>query len=202
MMKWESRFHNVLDKVLFFVKGYKYYSTTIGSKMWFSYSGWGNPITGAHEGMHVLQAKKQTTLLHSLLYTSPQCFALLALLAIPFSLYWLLCLLFLLPIPSYFRMKKELQAYRVSVMIEKWLTGTLRDGRIDSITSQFTGPNYFFMWPFRKFIRNRLQQSVFVASLVPGLGHHDPYIQMLFDTIKENGMLHEHATDPFWKEAS
>jgi len=79
-------------------------------------------------------------------YFSPQIFSLLAFLAFV-NLWWLLCLIFLLPIPSPGRMISEIRAYRRS----RELGDTSQ-----KIASVFKGPMYFYMWPFKKHIKNML----------------------------------------------
>lgn len=119
----------------------------------------------AHETMHERDRKKLGSILFSFLYLTPQIlavFSLLALLAIWFSPYWLLsllCLLFIAPVPSIARMYFELRGYRTNVFFMRHVDNldeeTLRS-RIEYITDQFTGPYYYFMWPFKKHITKLL----------------------------------------------
>ena len=70
-----------------------------------------------HEGIHALQGKRLTRICFAFLYLFPQClfvFALLSLLAIWFSLWWLVALTALValaPWPAPWRVKFELEAY-------------------------------------------------------------------------------------------
>lgn len=118
-----------------------------------------------HEAVHLLRAKKQTPVLHGFLYGLPQWLALLALLslvAIWASNWWLLCLLFLLcaaPLPAYFRYKEEMVAYRMSMFNNYVLHGSILDYQIDHIAGQFFKSNYYWMWAFKKAIYKRLQKE-------------------------------------------
>jgi hypothetical protein len=119
----------------------------------------------AHETMHERDRKALGTVLFSFLYLTPQIlavFSLLSLLAIWFSPYWLLCLLFLLcaaPLPSFARMYFELRGYRTNVFFMRYVDGIKDEAlqpALEYIVRQFTGPYYFFMWPFRKHIAKLL----------------------------------------------
>ena len=130
--------------------------------------------TLAHEWQHLEQAKKQTGFVHILLYLFPQILALfsfMALFAIWFSNWWLislLCLVFLAPIPAYFRMRKELEGYMVNVYIAH-LEGYLTDVYITSLTRHFLTSFYYFMWPFRSHLLKKLRKE---AKAVEH-GHYD-----------------------------
>lgn len=150
------------------------YITTIGNTIWVP-DGWlerGEPKsrlqTVAHEVLHVKQGKEQTAFVHAFLYLFPQSLAplaLLALLAIPFGLGWLTCLLFLLclaPLPAPFRYMKELEAYRVRILFFKYVYNSndeMLQWAKDHIILNMTKSNYYFTWPFPRCIQKDLDNE-------------------------------------------
>lgn len=159
--KQKSPLMKVLSYVLFFNRKFMTsYITTIYPKVY-----WNKPIPVVderssawdilkyidvlcHEGKHLLDRKK-SGLIFNLFYLFPQILSLLSLLAIPFSLWFLLFLLFLAPLPSPGRMLIERNAHDVTLAVYFWLGQDWDEGYIDSIVKKFTGPDYYFMWPFR-----------------------------------------------------
>jgi len=119
----------------------------------------------AHEWVH-LRGGKKSQFLFSLKYLFPQwlvVLSFLSFLAIPFSNFWLLNLLWLVlvaPLPAYWRMQEELDGYTMNLVIDKTTRGAISPFYIDFLELQFTGPGYYFMWPFKKNIANRLSTRV------------------------------------------
>lgn len=117
----------------------------------------------AHEWVHLLSARS-SRLGFSLGYLFPQwlaIFSVFSFLAIWFSNFWLLNLLWLLlaaPLPAYFRMKEEFDGYTMSMAVNWWRTGFISPTYIAWVAEQFTGPGYYFMWPFKRNIKNRLNK--------------------------------------------
>jgi hypothetical protein len=127
----------------------------------------------SHEVVHVYQAQKLGRVLFSTAYLFPQCLSLLSILAV-FGFFWtpmlfnLLFLLFLAPIPAVWRKKFELEAYTITCLM--WYSIFKVSGydenkiiqkmnaEIDFIDKTFTGPSYFFMWPFG--IQNELRNNI------------------------------------------
>lgn len=123
--KNESLFMKFLSFLLFFNKKFMTeYTTTINSTIYFPSRDFvnNNYITSAtiflHELVHVLDARSYNFIIFSFLYLSPQ---ILGIIFLPLSFIniWvaLAFLLFLLPIPSFFRMKFEKRAYLVSLYV-------------------------------------------------------------------------------------
>jgi hypothetical protein len=149
------------------------YVTTIGSTIWVP-DDWfergdlkSRLQTTAHEVLHVKQGKDQGAFLHAFLYLFPQSLAplaLLSLLAIPFGIGWLWCLLFLLclaPLPAPFRYLKELEAYRVKVLffIYVWSsTPEMLQWAKETIIVNLSKSDYYFTWPFPKWIQKDLDK--------------------------------------------
>jgi hypothetical protein len=93
---------------------------------------------------------------------------LLSFVAIFASKLWLLNLLFLVflaPIPAYFRYYFEKRAYRTSFIFGKFLYGysdyDLEKVR-DQITEQLSKSFYYFAWPFPKMIKRELSDMRFL----------------------------------------
>jgi len=122
--KNQSAFMKFLGFLLFFNKSFMTdYTTTIGDTVYIPTENYIKlrPISGAvvflHELVHLYDHKRIGSFWFQLSYMMPQIFALPALLL--FLISWKLALpviiLFLLPIPSYFRMKYERRAYYSSI---------------------------------------------------------------------------------------
>ena len=159
--KDKSILMKLLSKVLFFNKNFMNYTTTLGSTIYFSSEEKIRiaPVTETvillHEISHIYNNNKTNDLLFKFKYLFPQ---ILALLAIPafFLFGWklaFLCLLFLAPIPAYFRMMEEKQAYIMSLYAMNQLNLKYGFG-IDLLehknvfVADFSGSEYFWMWPF------------------------------------------------------
>lgn len=132
-------------------------------------------MTLAHETVHEHDRKKYGNVAFSLMYLFPQVLALgafLSLLAIWFGPWWLLALgflLFLLPLPSPTRTKLEVRGYQVTMMILEKAYGYSREklaGEAERISREFTGPAYYFMWPFKKNIQERLLDTSSHSEIV------------------------------------
>lgn len=158
--KDETPFQKLISKLSFW-NSYEYYTTTLYPKVHFA-SQWSIrhfPVsTLEHEWVHLkdqetffgLSSKKISWVNVSLFYFSyliPQVFALLALLAV-FNLWWLLCLLFLLPLPAPFRAWAEVRAYRRSIE---------NGNSPEDVQRAFTGAGYYFMWPFKAHLKKWLE---------------------------------------------
>jgi len=138
--------------------------------------GEGSTRTLAHEYRHAKDAKKFTRVLFSLLYLFPQILAVPGAIAAITSIVWiplmifgvlswswwllpiLLTLLFAAPIPAPPRAYFEFKGYSMSLFAENELMkerGIEPEERIlalyilaEHYNKQFTGSNYYFMWPF------------------------------------------------------
>ena len=166
--KSRSKLHSTIEKILPFAN-YEEFFTTVGYTCAVPEGEEDNWWSIFHEGVHAQQARKITPVVFIALYLLPQ------ILAVPFFLlalvFWnpwfLLGLLFLLPIPAYFRMKFELEAYIVSVIVMTWMETPERSLEfIDWVVcSHFAGPNYYFMWPFKDSVRASLMHARRIAIL-------------------------------------
>jgi hypothetical protein len=156
------------------------YITTIGRKVYFPSSEFVAIHAPAlrsvlsHEFYHIWDAERTSSLLWHVLWLMPQALAPLALLALlafvwPPAIWMLLCLVFLLPWPAYWRKKYELGGYTMSLFV---LNELLKDWGLDEKerreeliktadtmdSNQFRGAYYYFMWPFG--VKKELHQSV------------------------------------------
>jgi hypothetical protein len=162
--KDESLFMKILGKILFFNPRFMTnYTTTIGNTVYFANRKWlaENEDSAAHvlahELIHIKDSEEVGFLLFSYTYLFPQVLALLSLFAIFSSLWWLLCLLFLAPVPSPIRTYWELRGYAITDATCYRSTGRFTD--IDWMAGQFTSGSYFFMWPFADDIRSRIEAN-------------------------------------------
>lgn len=157
--KDESLLMKLLSYLLFFNKRFNLFTTTIGSTVYFPSRNFvqASPASSIvlimHELSHIFNSSKKNSFVFSILYLLPQ---ILALSAIPvFFLFGLLkslaCLLFLLPLPAYFRMTEEKQAYTISLyVLDKLIkfndAQVSLDEKKEYFLSEFGGSSYYFMW--------------------------------------------------------
>ena len=151
----------LLSLILFFNKDFmKSFTTTIGTTIYYPSEEFvkNSPITSLitllHELVHIIDYNKNK-LLFTLLYLFPQ---ILAIFALPlFFISWKFSaffLLFLLPLPAYFRMKYERKAYAVSLYVIKQLSLKKNfkvelEKQKDNYISYFKKSDYYYMWIFK-----------------------------------------------------
>jgi uncharacterized membrane protein len=169
--KDKSFFMKFLSFILFFNKTFMTnYATTIGSIIYYPSEEYikNNEDSSisilAHEIVHVKQKNTYGSLFFSILYLFPQVLAVFSLLSIFLSWWYLLFLLFLLPLPAPFRKDFEKSAYTMSLFI-MWLklnninaTQEYIDDFFDNFVllkeSKFKTADYWFMWPFGVSFKN------------------------------------------------
>jgi hypothetical protein len=190
-VKEESTLMKLLSYILFFNKDFMSgFITVVGSTVYiprerFKATNLRIWWTLAHEWRHLVQHKKYTGPGFSLLYLFPQIlavFSLLGILAIWFSNWWLLSLLFLVclaPLPAPWRKKFELEAYTVTIAASVWSQGVVYQEQLESIAENFYGKWYYFMWPFKKSIKKDLENEV--RNVISGKYDND----LVFKQLKE-----------------
>ena len=159
--KDESFFMKILSFTLFFNPRFKTnYITTIGKKIYFPSQQWLKENRDsasrvlAHEYVHVLDSIEAGSFIFSYSYLFPQVLATLSLCSLSGNLWWLLSLLFLLPIPAPMRCHYELRGYAMSDAVSYKVFGEFLP--IDFIEKQFLTSAYYYMWPFKHDIHNRI----------------------------------------------
>lgn len=157
--KDKSILMKILGKILFFNPRFMQYTTTFGSTIYLPSeakvrkSPVSNSIIFMHELSHFFSISSGNKFLHGIMYLFPQ---ILALLAVPAFFFFgfkiaLICLLFLLPLPAYFRMNEEKQAYTISLYVMNKLNG-LNNFKIDleaqkeRFIGEFSSGSYYYMW--------------------------------------------------------
>jgi len=190
--KTDSKLMKFLEKVLFFNKGFMTdYITTVGDDIYFASKEYikKHPIAATvallHELVHVYDSHKYSQPIFSFLYLGPQ---ILAILSLPLLLVsWklsLLCLLFTLPIPSYFRMYFEKRAYIASLYaLQKLSKKIVLDPRLDAhkkmFLTQFHGPSYYYMWPFKNIDKEFEEANQKIKN------NERPFNDKIFDIIDD-----------------
>jgi hypothetical protein len=152
-----------LSVVLFFNKGFlTRYITTLYPRIYVPSLPW-NPnkpvsriATLAHEYVHMYD-RRRLGWIFNILYLSPQIFSLLTIGAF-WNMWWLLALLFLLPLPSPGRTWLEFRGYRMTAAVQWWLTGN--EVNTVWIEQQFTGSAYYWMFPFKRFMERRIVKAI------------------------------------------
>tara|TARA_R100001594_G_scaffold116862_1_gene151966 strand:- start:765 stop:1421 length:657 start_codon:yes stop_codon:yes gene_type:complete len=161
--KKDSPLMRVLSSLLFFNKGFmNRYITTIYPVIyvpdwWGKHKNMSFSELGiiAHEYVH-LRDRKKLGWIFNLLYLSPQIFSLLFFAAF-WNLWFLLALLFLLPWPSPGRAWLEYRGYRMSMAFYYWMKK--EKCNIEMLVDEFTGSNYYYMLPFRKFLIKKFNKD-------------------------------------------
>ena len=162
--KDESLLMKIIGYLLFFNKGFMTeYVTTLGNTVYFTTrkeENHGTLSTLAHEYVHAADSNKVGFPLFAFAYMFPQILAPLMLLLIPVN--WILALVLFAvcsaPLPAYWRTKYELRGYKMSLFASNELAkerGMSLENRtkylfeyVRDIEKNFTGPGYYFMWPF------------------------------------------------------
>jgi len=198
--KADSKLMRFLGKILFFTPNFMTrYTTTMGNTvyatddLWKSNSAWALS-TLAHEAQHAADKQRVGMVLFGFAYLLPQILAplaLLSLLAIWFSNAWLwslAALALLAPIPAAFRMIIERRGYLMSLCVTWWTFGeeTARAG-IPRRLKQFTGPAYYFMWPFGRHLKKWFERELPDKAQHPSK-HNAIYI-LVFDYISTHHHL-------------
>lgn len=192
-IKFKER--SLLMKILYYVgfvwlfnpKFMTRYWTTVGATVYAPTEAefYGDPEAAtdvlAHELVHMIDRQKNGFLKHDLPYALPQVLAALALLSIfgfwvPWLFVFLVFLLALAPIPSPGRTSVEMRGYSMSMAIFYWRYNQMPPDQIEWYAKQFTGPAYYFMWPFKKSTIKKLET--------------------IFGTIKSGSIL----TEPVFRE--
>ena len=75
-----------------------------------------------------------------------------------FPLFFQLSYLFLLPAVFTLRAFWEWRGYLETLRAEAEVYGEVSDERLDTITQRFVGADYLFMFPFKRFVRGRLER--------------------------------------------
>lgn len=166
--KSDSTLMKAIGALLFFNKDFmKRYVTTIGTTVY-----WPNAqnvdarnfSTLFHEAQHAYDYKSFPPWF-VLSYISPQILALLSILSFVaftgnmFWLLWLLMLLFAAPIPSFFRTHWEMRGLSCSMAARIWTEGSITDRYREFAIQRFVGPDYYFMWPFRSWMKKKLARA-------------------------------------------
>ena len=175
--KTDSRLMKLISYILFFNKSFMTsFTTTLGQTVYFpdrdkvEKNEVHYMATLAHEYVHARDAASITSVLFGFLYLMPLSLApLMWLFAfIHWGLALALFLLCLAPLPAYFRMYYELRGYTMSlfmrneIMKENGVAEETRRAALEEATdrynTQFTGSNYYFMWPFG--VKDKLHEKI------------------------------------------
>lgn len=141
----------------------------------------------AHELVHMVDKRKNGFIRHDLAYAFPAVLAVLAVFVFGafWNLWFLLSLVFLLallPMPSPWRKDIEMRGYTMSMAVFYWRWATYGEDQFQFIADQFTGPAYYFMWPFKKSVMRELKRR-FIA-VQSGKILEDPIFRAVYDIVK------------------
>lgn len=163
-IKEDSKLIKILSYVLFFTPNFWRYITTVYPIVYFPKFKIANENSSTfitfhyinalcHEYIH-LKDRKRMWIFFSIFYFFPQILSLFALLAIFLNCWYLLFLLFLAPLPS-LRAWLEFRAFKMSIASAYWLGG---EYDIEWTLNQFVHSNYYFMFPFRKYLKRKIDE--------------------------------------------
>lgn len=172
--KESSLLMKIFAKILFFNKRFmEGYTTTVGYKIYAPKDTRTFPTfwkVVAHEYVHMYDRAHASlgALEYGTRYLAPQILAVIGLLGAVMALAtwnaaWLWSLFTLLlaaPLPSVGRMQYELRGYTMSMAVNYWRWGSVREGQKKRIVERFTGPDYYWMWPFKGFMQNKVEEAV------------------------------------------
>lgn len=156
--KDESGVMWLLGKLVFWNPAFMTIATTLGTTVWLPSRKWveGDPFRAwvilAHELVHVEDyTNSKPRWLFTVKYSLPQSLAVLALLGLVLKAWWPLVFLVLLaPIPSPWRKNAEMRGYAMSMAATFWFHKSgIPQAQKERIAERFTGPGYYFMWPFK-----------------------------------------------------
>jgi hypothetical protein len=158
-----NRLMKLLSVILFFNKRFMDgYITTLYPRVYVPDLPWNpeRPVSRisvlAHEYVH-MSDRKRLGWLFNILYLSPQLFAVLSLGGF-FNPWWLVTLLFVLPIPSPGRAWLEFRGYRMTIAVRWWLTG--QETNTVWVEQQFTGSGYYWMFPFKRILDSHIISAI------------------------------------------
>lgn len=195
LYKDEVWYMRAIGKLAFFNPGFMdRYTTTMFGKVYFPSQDWADDVgykhmykVLAHEMVHLEDARIYGPL-YQTGYIAPQIFALLAFFSVWLSFWWLLMLLFLAPLPAWFRMESEMRGYQMSMAVNFWRYDSVQQQQKDWIEEKFTGADYYWMWPFKRWVRkeigSRLEKIESGAIL-----DRDWIFKSVYDLMRKNGVL-------------
>ena len=164
LFKNESLLMKVLSKILFFNKRFMTgYITVIGKKVYFPSREWleNNRASAArslcHEFVHISDERIVGPIAYRLSYLFPQWLSVFAVAAIFVGPWALFFLLFLLPLPAPFRAFWELRGYAMTDLV--FFSEFKQFSDFNFLEKQFVGSGYYYMWPFRKSLREEIRKN-------------------------------------------
>jgi hypothetical protein len=159
--KADSPLQRLIGKLMFFNRAYmERFTTTLYPKVYLGAVSVGRTDRAhaallAHEFVH-LYDQKRSRVGFPLKYLFPQVLALGAIGAL-WHPWFLACLLALLPLPAYWRMQSELRGYAMNCAMQFWMNGYIDPDYKKFVIAQFTGWNYYRMWPDTIDMESRLK---------------------------------------------
>ena len=184
--KQDSKLMRILGKVLFFNKDFMTrYITVIGntvyvpSKQWVKDKPYAALEVFCHEWVH-MKDNRDLGPMFKILYLTPQIFAGCALFSLwSGNLLWLLCLIFLLPMPSAARAELEMRGYTVSMAVRWWVLEQEPD--YEKISKYFTSSAYYWMYPMKEAVIEDLKENFERIKRMQLRPHEQQILEILID---------------------
>jgi len=113
------------------------------------------------------------------------------LIGLSFISHWFLLglLIFLLPWPAYWRMLIEFHGYTMSLATYYWNRAYIDDSAISWVCGNFTGGNYYFMWPFKKNLMARL--NIVKANVLNKTIVNEPIFLLVQNFYIQNHLMND-----------
>lgn len=117
----------------------------------------------AHELVHMVDKRQNGFFKHELAYAMPQVLTVLAVFSLGAIwhlgfLVFLVFLLALVPWPAIWRKDIEMRGYTMSAAVFYWRWGVYGDDQFEKTARQFSGPAYYFMWPWHAKAKGELMR--------------------------------------------
>tara|TARA_S200002703_G_scaffold144842_1_gene138766 strand:- start:180 stop:818 length:639 start_codon:yes stop_codon:yes gene_type:complete len=184
--KQNSKLMRILSKVLFFNKKFMTnYVTVIGNTVYVPSKQWvkDNPYAAlevfCHEWVH-MKDNRELGPLFKFLYLTPQIFSLMSLFSLwSGNLWWLLCLIYLLPMPSLARSELEMRGYAVSMAVRWWVLEQEPD--YERISKYFTSSAYYWMYPVKSGVIQDLEENFERIKKMDLRPHEQQILEILID---------------------
>lgn len=169
-----SRWMRILGRLMFWLPEFMEYSTRAGRTVYLPSFDKVEIGSMGHELRHAIDGWRNTNLFVGMVYYFPQWIGIGSLVSIGAIwggsewLWWLVCLVCLLPIPSPGRMMIERRGYLTSLLVLDWQHGrALSLSKVDEVLDLMSGRYYYFAWPFRKMLGVWLVDNLVSESLHP-----------------------------------
>ncbi len=87
---------------------------------------------------------------------------------------------------AFFRAWIEFRGYTITMAVNYWKHGRIKPETVDWITEHFTGDKYYFMLPWKRYVRWRLKRNI--ERIENGRILERPWASTVYDVMRNSGM--------------